>query len=120
MKLQYVKLKNFKSYPDQETTIDLSFDGIKLLVGENGDGKSTFFDAIMWGIYGKNKDGVDGVVNIKTKLWEQEEYSAFYHLMGIKEDCMILRNPFKHDSKLCRIYAIPFETFLFFEHVEDQ
>ena len=67
MKLQYVKLKNFKSYPDQETTIDLSFDGIKLLVGENGDGKSTFFDAIIWGIYGKNKDGVDGVVNRKTK-----------------------------------------------------
>jgi len=67
MKLQYVKLKNFKSYPDQETKIDLSFDGIKLLVGENGSGKSTFFDAIIWGIYGKNKDGADGVVNRKTK-----------------------------------------------------
>ena len=67
MKLQFVKLKNFKSYPDQETKIDLSFDGVKLLVGENGDGKSTFFDAIIWGLYGKNKDGVDGVVNRKTK-----------------------------------------------------
>jgi len=67
MKLQFVKLKNFKSYPDQETKIDLSFDGIKLLVGENGSGKSTFFDAIIWGIYGKNKDGADGVVNRKTK-----------------------------------------------------
>lgn len=67
MKLRYAKFKNFKSYPDQETTVDLGFDGIKLLVAENGDGKSTIFDAIIWGLYGKNKDGVDGVVNRKTK-----------------------------------------------------
>jgi len=67
MKLQYVKLKNFKSYPDAETKFDLSFDGIKLVVGANGDGKSTFFDAIIWCIYGKNQDDADGIVNRKTK-----------------------------------------------------
>ena len=67
MILQTVKLKNFKSYPDKETSIDLNFDGVKLLVGDNGHGKSTFFDAIIWCLYGKNKDGVDGVVNRKTK-----------------------------------------------------
>jgi DNA repair exonuclease SbcCD ATPase subunit len=67
MNLQYVKLKNFKSYPDAETEFDLSFDGIKLVVGENGDGKTTFIDAIIWGIYGKNQDDADGIVNRKTK-----------------------------------------------------
>jgi len=67
MNLQAVKFKNFKSYPDVETVVDLSFDGIKLLLGPNGAGKSTFFDAIVWAIYGKNKDGVDGVINRKTK-----------------------------------------------------
>ena len=67
MKLQYVKLKNFKSYPDAETEFDLSFDGIKLVVGANGDGKTTFFDAIIWCLYGKNQDGADGIVNRKTK-----------------------------------------------------
>lgn len=67
MKLQYVKLKNFKSYPDAETEFDLGFDGIKLVVGANGDGKTTFFDAIIWCLYGKNQDGADGIVNRKTK-----------------------------------------------------
>ncbi len=60
MKLQHIKLKNFKSYP--ETEFNLSFDGIKLVVGANADGKTTFFDAIIWCLYGKNQDGADGSV----------------------------------------------------------
>ena len=67
MKLLGVKFKNFKSYPDLETVIDLNFIGTKLLVASNGSGKSTIFDAIIWGLYGKSSTNVDNVVNRKTK-----------------------------------------------------
>lgn len=67
MKLKKLKFKNFKSYGDYETELDLSFTGIKLIVGENGMGKSTFFDAVLWGFYGVSKVNVDELVNRTTK-----------------------------------------------------
>lgn len=66
MKLKYIKLKNFKSYPDQETKLDLDFHGIKLIVGQNGTGKTTMFDAVIWGLYGKSMALADDVVNWQT------------------------------------------------------
>lgn len=67
MKFNFVKIKNFRSFPDQETTLDLNFQGTKLIVGSNGTGKTTFFDAIIWGLYGKTPVAADEVVNRQTK-----------------------------------------------------
>jgi exonuclease SbcC len=66
MRLKFIKLKNFKSYPDQETKLDLDFHGVKLVVGQNGSGKTTFFDAIIWGLYGKSMALADDVINWQT------------------------------------------------------
>lgn len=66
MQFKNIKIKNFKSFPDNEITIDLNFKGIKLLSGENGSGKTTIFDAIYWCIYGKSKVSIDKVVNKTT------------------------------------------------------
>lgn len=66
MKLQFVRLKNFKSYPDQETELGLNFSGVKLIVGQNGAGKTTFFDAIIWCLYGKSMALADDVVSWAT------------------------------------------------------
>jgi len=66
VKFQFVKLKNFKSYPDAETELDLNFSGIKLIVGQNGVGKTTFFDAVIWCLYGKSMALADDVVSWAT------------------------------------------------------
>jgi len=66
MQFKNIKIKNFKSFPDNEITIDLNFKGIKLLSGENGSGKTTIFDAIYWCIYGKSKVAVEKVINKTT------------------------------------------------------
>ena len=61
-------LKNFGSYGPNEQTIDLSENGVKLLVAPNGFGKSTLFYSIVYTLYGKtNQDSVDDVVNRKVK-----------------------------------------------------
>jgi len=67
MKFINVKFKNFKSYPDNEVELDLSFKGAKLVVGKNGAGKSTALEAIGWIIYGKTQESSDGIVNRVTK-----------------------------------------------------
>lgn len=67
MKLKNIKLKNFKSYGDTETVLDLGFEGVKLIVGPNGVGKTTFFDALIWCLYGETAVGVDEVINWKTQ-----------------------------------------------------
>lgn len=67
MFLQYIKLKNFKSYPDTEIGFDLSFKGIELIVGENGSGKTTVFDAIIWCLYGRSSVNAAEIINRKNK-----------------------------------------------------
>jgi len=46
MKLKDIRIKNFRSYYG-ETIFTLS-DGLTLIIGGNGDGKTTFFEALEW------------------------------------------------------------------------
>lgn len=46
MKLNKIIIKNFRSYYD-ENYFELS-DGLTLVIGDNGDGKTTFFEALEW------------------------------------------------------------------------
>lgn len=50
MKIAEIKLKNFRAYNDEVIKIQKE---IILLYGNNGLGKTSFFDAIEWGITGK-------------------------------------------------------------------
>lgn len=67
MNLDKIRIENFKSFGNSTTEIDLSFTGKKLLVGKNGTGKTSIFDALVWGIYGKTELKADNVVNKFTK-----------------------------------------------------
>jgi len=48
-----VTWRNFLSFGDQATTVDLSSTPKTLIIGENGNGKSTLLDAICYGLFGK-------------------------------------------------------------------
>ena len=48
-----IRFKNFLSYGNNFTEIDLNKDKTTLSVGKNGFGKSTFIDAITFALYGK-------------------------------------------------------------------
>jgi DNA repair exonuclease SbcCD ATPase subunit len=68
MIFNWVEIKNFKSYGDYETRIDLNINESRLLLGENGAGKTTFVDAIIWALYGKSLSNIDDIINRKTKV----------------------------------------------------
>jgi DNA repair exonuclease SbcCD ATPase subunit len=67
MKFNFLELKNFKSYGDDTIRLDLNQETTTILIGENGNGKTTFIDAIIWCIYGKNLSNVDDIVNRSIK-----------------------------------------------------
>ena len=54
MKLNKIIIKNFRSYYG-ENCFELSEDGLTLVIGDNGDGKTTFFEALEW-LFDTSKD----------------------------------------------------------------
>lgn len=72
---KYVRFQNFLSYGNSPTTIALDESPITFLSGKNGSGKSTFMDAICYGLYNKTfrdiaKPTVTNSVNGKQCLVE--------------------------------------------------
>lgn len=62
-----LELNNFMSW--KHAKFNFSDNGIVLLVGQNGSGKSSVFEALLWVLYGQTLRGLknDEVVNTKTK-----------------------------------------------------
>ena len=46
MIIQKIEIQNFRSYY-KENSFEL-IDGLNLIIGSNGDGKTTFFEALEW------------------------------------------------------------------------
>ena len=47
MIIKEVKIKNFRSYYGDNNKFEFS-DGLTLILGDNDDGKTTFFEALQW------------------------------------------------------------------------
>lgn len=47
MIIKEIRIKNFRSYCGDNNIFEFS-DGLTLILGDNGDGKTTFFDALQW------------------------------------------------------------------------
>lgn len=62
-----VIIRNYKSYGNEETEIDLSGNSVKLIYGNIGAGKTTFVDGIIWCLYGESLVNIDEVINRKNK-----------------------------------------------------
>lgn len=80
MIIREVKLKNFKSYEDEINFIFSPSDdkNIVLIGGENGAGKSTFFEAIKLCIYGPISYGYQGYIsNYIAKIKSNINHNAY-------------------------------------------
>lgn len=77
LKFKKVRFKNFMSYGEQFTEVDLDTHDSTLVIGKNGQGKSSVIESITFGLYGKpyrkiKKDQLVNSVNAKGTLVEIE------------------------------------------------
>ena len=63
MRFKKITIENFKSIGSNPIVVDLSENKNCLLLGRNGSGKTSIFEAIVWCIYGVTKLKADNVVN---------------------------------------------------------
>ena len=57
MIIRRIEIENFRSYYGNENIFEFG-DGLTLIIGDNGDGKSTFFEALQWLLDISNTDEV--------------------------------------------------------------
>lgn len=69
MKLNKIIIKNFRSYYG-ENYFELS-DGLTLVIGDNGDGKTTFFEALEW-LFDTSRDNKSesNISEMRKAEWE--------------------------------------------------
>ncbi len=92
IELKKVTWKNFLSTGNSPNTVELNRSLTTLIVGKNGEGKSTILDALCFGLFGKpfrniNKNQLINSINLKNCLVEVEFNigSAEYKIIrGIK------------------------------------
>lgn len=83
MKILNIEWRNFNGYGNRIQTMDLSDAGMRLLLGENGSGKSTISEIIIFSLYGKLSNKRLGDLpnrfnkNLYTKI-EIENYGNHY------------------------------------------
>lgn len=79
MIIKEIQIKNFRSYYGNNNKFKFS-DGLTLILGDNGDGKTTFFDALQWlfntTIDKGNIDHMSEMRKCKMEIGKQEEISV--------------------------------------------
>lgn len=80
MIIKEIRIKNFRSYYGDNNRFEFS-DGLTLILGDNGDGKTTFFEALQWlfntTLDKGNMDNVSEMRKSKLEIGEQDEVSVF-------------------------------------------
>lgn len=82
MIIKEIRIKNFRSYYGDNNRFEFS-DGLTLILGDNGDGKTTFFEAIEWLFKteldrgNKELENVSEMRKSKLEIGEQDEVSVF-------------------------------------------
>ena len=78
MILKDIRIKNFRSYYG-ETTFSLS-EGLTLIIGGNGDGKTTFFEALEWlfntSAEDKKESNISAMRKSELEIGESDEVSV--------------------------------------------
>lgn len=82
MIIKEIRIKNFRSYYGDSNRFEFS-DGLTLILGDNGDGKTTFFEALEWLFRTELDRGNQELENVsemrksKLEIGEQDEVSVF-------------------------------------------
>lgn len=82
MIIKEIRIKNFRSYYGDSNLFEFS-DGLTLILGDNGDGKTTFFEALEWLFKTELDRGNQELENVsemrksKLEIGEQDEVSVF-------------------------------------------
>lgn len=82
MIIKEIKIKNFRSYYGDNNRFEFS-NGLTLILGDNGDGKTTFFEALEWLFRTELERGNQELENVsemrmsKLEIGEQDEVSVF-------------------------------------------
>lgn len=90
MIIKEIRIKNFRSYYGDNNNFEFS-DGLTLILGDNGDGKTTFFEALEWLFMTELDRGAQELENVsemrksKLEIGEQDEVSVF---MSFEHDGM--------------------------------
>lgn len=87
MIIKEITLENFRSYYGTNT---ISFnDGLMLFIGDNGDGKTTFFEALEW-LFDTTKQNTDSRLISEKRISELPEFSS---------DVVKVSMTFEHDGE---------------------
>lgn len=90
MIIKEIRIRNFRSYYGDDNKFEFS-DGLTLILGDNGDGKTTFFEALEWLFKTELDRGNQELENVsemrksKLEIGEQDEVSVF---MSFEHDGM--------------------------------
>ena len=82
MIIKEIRIKNFRSYYGDNNLFEFS-DGLTLILGDNGDGKTTFFEALEWLFKTELDRGLQELENVsemrksKIEVGEQDEVCVF-------------------------------------------
>ena len=98
MILKEVKIQNFRSYYGSDNNIQLS-PGLTLILGDNGDGKTTFFEALEWLFNTAVDDRSETNISEKRKS----------ELAVGEDDTVMVEIKFDHDGEKELIKSFKFE-----------
>ena len=98
MILKEVKIQNFRSYYGADNNIQLS-PGLTLILGDNGDGKTTFFEALEW-LFNTAVDN-----RSETNISEKRKSE----LAVGEDDTVMVEIKFDHDGEKELIKSFKFE-----------
>lgn len=80
MIIKEIRIKNFRSYYGDNNKFEFS-DGLTLILGDNGDGKTTFFEALQWlfnsTIEKGSIDNMSEMQKSKMEVGDVDEVSVF-------------------------------------------
>ena len=87
MKIKEISIENFRSYYGNNTV--KFHDGLVLFVGDNGDGKTTFFEALEW-LFDTSKQNMDFRLISEKRLSELPDFES---------DILRVSMIFEHDGE---------------------
>ena len=86
MIIKEIRIKNFRSYYGDNNHFEFS-DGLTLILGDNGDGKTTFFEALQWLFNTTNDRGsMDNVSEMRKSKLEVDESDEVSVYMSFEHD----------------------------------